>query len=199
MVDKARASLAGSLGSFRYPCPIDRQLLALLRLDADEFADVVVASDSDAKVLAELEGRRVPGPKEAWFDPVALASALGRDEQPASALSHEKLPHGGFSAELVGVDQGIVGLSVLIVEAPPGEGPRLHRHPYDEIIVVQEGRGRYIAGDSEVELGPGYSLTIPAGTPHKFVNVGPEVLRQVDIHANSRFITEWLEAADGTG
>jgi hypothetical protein len=28
--------------------------------------------------------------------------------------------------------------------------------------------------------------------PHRFVNIGTEILRQVDIHVSPRFITEWL-------
>jgi hypothetical protein len=30
-------------------------------------------------------------------------------------------------------------------------------------------------------------------TPHEFVNIGAGQLRQVDIHASLRFITDWLE------
>jgi hypothetical protein len=29
--------------------------------------------------------------------------------------------------------------------------------------------------------------------PHKFVNSGDGRLRQIDIHANATFVTEWLE------
>jgi mannose-6-phosphate isomerase-like protein (cupin superfamily) len=34
---------------------------------------------------------------------------------------------------------------------------------------------------------------VPAGVPHKFVNTGAGRLRQIDIHASERFVTEWLE------
>jgi quercetin dioxygenase-like cupin family protein len=37
-----------------------------------------------------------------------------------------------------GVERG-VGVSLIFVDAPPGDGPRLHRHPYEEVFVVQEG------------------------------------------------------------
>jgi hypothetical protein len=29
------------------------------------------------------------------------------------------------------------GISFIVVEAPQGGGPRLHRHPYEEVFVVQ--------------------------------------------------------------
>jgi mannose-6-phosphate isomerase-like protein (cupin superfamily) len=34
---------------------------------------------------------------------------------------------------------------------------------------------------------------VPAGVAHKFVNSGAGRLRQVDIYASDRFVTEWLE------
>jgi mannose-6-phosphate isomerase-like protein (cupin superfamily) len=34
---------------------------------------------------------------------------------------------------------------------------------------------------------------VQPGVPHKFVNSGAGPLRQIDIHANDRFVTEWLE------
>jgi mannose-6-phosphate isomerase-like protein (cupin superfamily) len=33
---------------------------------------------------------------------------------------------------------------------------------------------------------------VPAGQPHRFVNSGSGRLRQIDIHLNSRYVTEWL-------
>ena len=39
----------------------------------------------------------------------------------------------------------------------------------------------------------GQILVVPAGTPHKFENLGPGPLETVDIHGNGKFITEWLE------
>jgi mannose-6-phosphate isomerase-like protein (cupin superfamily) len=40
---------------------------------------------------------------------------------------------------------------------------------------------------------PGQIIVVPPETPHKFVNIGEGPLRQIDIHASKRFITEWLE------
>jgi mannose-6-phosphate isomerase-like protein (cupin superfamily) len=85
------------------------------------------------------------------------------------------------------------GVSLIMVDAPPGSGPRLHRHPYEEVFVVQEGSATFTAGDEVVEVSGGQVMVVPAGVPHKLVNSGAGPLRQVDIHASERFITEWLE------
>jgi mannose-6-phosphate isomerase-like protein (cupin superfamily) len=108
-------------------------------------------------------------------------------------IRQEELPLSNIARELVGADHGIDGISVILVEAPPGSSVSLHRHDYDEVIIVQAGRGLFRAGDDEAEVGGGALVVVPAGTPHGFRNVGSEPLVQVDIHASSRFGTEWLE------
>ena len=85
------------------------------------------------------------------------------------------------------------GVSVIVVDAPPGGGPRLHRHPYEEVFVVQEGSVTFTAGEEVVEASGEQAVVVPAGVAHKFVNSGAGRLRQVDIQASERFVTEWLE------
>ena len=84
-------------------------------------------------------------------------------------------------------------VSVIVVDAPPGGGPKLHRHPYEEVFVIQDGTATFTAGDETIEASGGQVVIVPGGVPHKFVNTGEGRLRQVDIHASDRFITEWLE------
>ena len=84
-------------------------------------------------------------------------------------------------------------VSFFLIDAPPGEGPSLHSHPYEEIFVIQEGQVTFTIGDATIEATGGQILLAPAGTPHKFVNSGKTVLRSINIHPTSRMITEWLE------
>ena len=70
-----------------------------------------------------------------------------------------------------------------MVDAPPGGGPKLHRHPYEEVFVVQEGTATFTAGEEVIEARGGQVVMVPAGVPHKFVNTGAGRLRQIDIHA----------------
>jgi mannose-6-phosphate isomerase-like protein (cupin superfamily) len=107
----------------------------------------------------------------------------------ATMLKLDELPGGDFE----GYRYGDVASTFIWVQMNPGEGPKLHRHPYAEIFIVLEGQARYIVGDETIEACGGQVLISPPNTPHKVVNTGSGILRQVDIHCNDRFITEWLE------
>ena len=84
-------------------------------------------------------------------------------------------------------------VSVIVVDAPPGGGPKLHRHPYEEVFVIQEGSVTFMAGGETIEAKGGQVVVVPAGVAHKFTNSGTGRLRQVDVHASDKFVTEWLE------
>jgi mannose-6-phosphate isomerase-like protein (cupin superfamily) len=94
--------------------------------------------------------------------------------------------------EFTGDDLG-AGVSLILVDAAPGKGPRLHRHAYEEVFVVQEGQATFVMGDEERTAHAGEIVVVPANTPHKFTNSGEGRLRQIAIHVSPRFETEWLE------
>ncbi len=83
-------------------------------------------------------------------------------------------------------------VSVIVVDAAPGEGPELHRHTYREVFVVLEGEATFTLGDEQRVVHGGEIVVAPAGVPHRFVNTGEGRLRQVDIHESPVFVTEWL-------
>jgi mannose-6-phosphate isomerase-like protein (cupin superfamily) len=82
----------------------------------------------------------------------------------------------------------------LIVESTTkaGIGPRLHQHPYAETFVIRRGSALFTIGSEQVDGHAGQVLVVPARTPHKFVT-GEGGYEALHIHANERFITEWLE------
>jgi mannose-6-phosphate isomerase-like protein (cupin superfamily) len=82
---------------------------------------------------------------------------------------------------------------VILDHSRPGQGPRLHRHPYDETWIVQEGTLTFLVGDEQFTVGPGDVVIAPPNTPHKFTNDGPGRSSLVCIHASPTFDTEWLE------
>jgi mannose-6-phosphate isomerase-like protein (cupin superfamily) len=114
-------------------------------------------------------------------------------------LRQDQLPFSSIAHELVGADHGGLPLCIIFVDAPPGRGPRLHRHPYEEVFIVQEGEALFATAEAERVVGAGEVVIIPAGTPHRFVNCGDGPLRQIDIHVSPSFSTEWLEEANEPG
>src|SRR6476619_1936722 len=99
----------------------------------------------------------------------------------------EQLPFVGMSYEFIGEKEG-APFSAYIVKAEPGQGPPLHTHPYVEIAFTLEGSATITVGDEQRMVTAGGIVVIPADTPHRFVNSGETVLRQIDIHASPRFI-----------
>jgi mannose-6-phosphate isomerase-like protein (cupin superfamily) len=71
-----------------------------------------------------------------------------------NVVKRERLPFAGVAHEFVGKQYGVVN-SILFVTAPPGCQIPLHRHDYDEIIVVQEGWASCTVGDKEREVSAG--------------------------------------------
>ena len=82
---------------------------------------------------------------------------------------------------------------MILDDSEPGQGPRLHRHPYDETWVVIDGTLSFQSGEESLSAGPGDIVIVPPGVPHKFTNAGPGLSKLVCIHANTTFVTEWLE------
>jgi quercetin dioxygenase-like cupin family protein len=109
-----------------------------------------------------------------------------------SFLNLQQLPFQGMSFEFVGEKEG-APISAYIVNAKPGQGPPLHTHPYVEVIFMLEGCATVIVGNEQREAKAGDIAVIPANTPHRFVNSGVTVLRQIDIHASPKFIQTNLE------
>lgn len=97
------------------------------------------------------------------------------------------LPDGNLEGYLHGSS-----VSVIFERATrEGTGPRLHRHPYDETFLVYSGAARFTVGDEELVVSAGQLLIAPALVPHRFVTLGEYSAHH--IHANDRFVTEWLE------
>jgi mannose-6-phosphate isomerase-like protein (cupin superfamily) len=108
-----------------------------------------------------------------------------------TVIAQEQLPFSRIARELVGAEHG-AGVCLLFVDAPPGDGPSLHRHPYEEIFIIQEGSCTFHVDGDEFEAAAGDIVIAPAGAAHRFVNTGDGPLRQIDIHVSPSFATEWL-------
>ena len=110
-----------------------------------------------------------------------------------TVVNKDELQNFRSTSEFEGYLHGDTDVSFILVDMQPGEGVRLHQHPYQEIFIIQEGVATYTVGTTTLQARAGQVLIAEAYTPHKFINSGEGKLRQVDIHLSKRFITQWLE------
>lgn len=82
-------------------------------------------------------------------------------------------------------------VSFFLVTSQPGQGPDLHRHPYDETWAVLEGEATLLIGDATLTAHAGETTVAPADTWHRFHNSGTGTLRVVCIHASPEIIQEF--------
>jgi mannose-6-phosphate isomerase-like protein (cupin superfamily) len=111
-------------------------------------------------------------------------------------LGIDDLPGNEHAHELKGADLGDVPFSIIIVHSGPGAGPRLHRHQYPEVFVVESGEATFRLGDEEIVVNDRRVVVAHPMVPHGFRNTGEGVLRLIAIHGGARFQTEWPEGVD---
>ena len=97
--------------------------------------------------------------------------------------------YGSVEGTRFGTDTSIIFYTTDIV----GHGPKLHRHPYDEIFIVRQGEALFTVGDQQIKVKEGQVVFGPASIPHKFINLGPGRLETTDIHVSRQFVQEDLE------
>ena len=108
-------------------------------------------------------------------------------------LNRDELPFDGNTYEFIGSQHQDTEVSFIWVDMPPGGSVRLHKHPYKEIFIIQEGVATFTVGSETLEAHARQVIVVTAETPHKFMNRSDQRLKQVDIHVSNEFITDWLE------
>ena len=84
-------------------------------------------------------------------------------------------------------------VSFFHVFMPPGAGPALHTHPYEETFVVDFGEATFTLDDEEIVAVGGQIVIAPPNMPHKFVNSGDDTLHLTGIHSAPRMEQTDLE------
>jgi mannose-6-phosphate isomerase-like protein (cupin superfamily) len=107
-------------------------------------------------------------------------------------ISLESLALSHRAARFNGKDHG-TPISFFVTNHAPGEGPSLHRHPYPETFIVQEGAVTFTVGEEQVVTSGGNVVVVPANTWHGFKNTGDGPLRQVSVHAAPEIVQEFLD------
>ena len=106
----------------------------------------------------------------------------------------DELPSAPVAARFEGRDHG-AGVSLFVARFEPGGGPGLHRHPYEETFVVQEGSVTFTVDGETLEAHAGEIVVVPAGAVHRFAASGEGTLRFVSIHPVPEMSQESVEDA----
>ena len=76
-------------------------------------------------------------------------------EQEGHVVRLDDLEHTAHAHEFVGAEHGDVPFSIILVHSQPGVGPKLHRHPYAEVFVVEAGQATFRIGDRTLVIEEG--------------------------------------------
>lgn len=68
MLDKGRATLAGTNGDYHYDCPVDKRFLEFAGVDAGELKEQLAAGAGDGQILAWIEAHSTTKPSAAQIE-----------------------------------------------------------------------------------------------------------------------------------
>jgi quercetin dioxygenase-like cupin family protein len=94
--------------------------------------------------------------------------------------------------------KGVSGanISVSFLEFPPFSRIPPHRHPSEQIGIVEEGELEYTIGEETMVCRPGMAFLVPPHTTHSATVVSDRRVRLVDVFTPPRQFTEPLKYVD---
>ncbi len=179
MLDKARATLAGTAGSFQFGCPVDHTCMARLDVTPELILDLAARHADDRCVLQALHDHGIPSAEEAWFDAILVEEQLQDEGIYLRVRSREQLPDGGDGRRFGGADHG-ADVDVVLVQLAPGQGRPTTVAPAAQVWVIQDGRATFFLGSMQARIArAGEVVRIPADVRWRLENTGTGTLRAV--------------------
>jgi quercetin dioxygenase-like cupin family protein len=189
MLDKARASLAGTAGRYQFGCPVDHTCMARLGVAPELVLDLAARHADDHAVLSALRAHGIPPAAQAWFDGQAVEDELQQTGNYLRVRDHDQLPEAGGGRVFSGAEHG-AGVSVVVIDAAPGKEQEPHAHTVEEVIAVQQGAAWFFLGEQQARIvRAGEIVRIPAGVLHRWI-AAPSGLRAVAAYGAPEIVTE---------
>ena len=162
MLWKARATLAGTPGSYLFGCPVDHTCMARLGIAPELVLELAAAHDDDLAVLAALQAQGIPSAEEAWFDGQAVEDEV--QETYLRVRSVDDLPGGLFA----GSEHG-ARVTVEWIEADQD----WHEHHTEEVVAVVDGSATFYLGAQQARIVRARQVVrIPADSSHRCAGHG---------------------------
>jgi mannose-6-phosphate isomerase-like protein (cupin superfamily) len=181
MLDKARATLAGTAGRFQFGCPVDHTCMARLDVTPELVLDLAARHADDRCVLQALRDHGIPSAQEAWFDAVLVEDQLQQEGVYLRVRSREQLPEDGDGRVFAGADHG-ADVDVVLVELAPGQSRLATLAGAAQVWVVQEGQAKFFLGSMQARIArAGEVVRIPADVMWRVESTGPGTLRAVTV------------------
>ena len=177
MLDKARATLAGTPGSYLFGCPVDHTCMARLGIVPELVLELAARHGDDGAVLDALRAHGIPPAAEAWFDGQAVEDELQETGNYLRVRARDALPEANGGRVFAGAEHGAT-VSVVLIDAAAGDGQEAHAHAVEEVVVVQDGSATFFLGSQQVRIvRAGEVVRIPARVPHRWVVAGDSRFR----------------------
>lgn len=96
---------------------------------------------------------------------------------------------------------GFRGDDVLLVMnwLQPGMQTRPHRHPFEQIVYVVQGKMRFVVGDEVIEADAGSVIRVPPDVEHYGEPIGDEPVLNLDVFSpfreDYRHLVEYQQVA----
>ena len=182
MLDKARARLAGTAGSYLFGCPVDHTVPAgapRARLAARPARSAVLEALARGNSIRSGRVVRWPGRED----------ELEETGNYLRVRASEALPEADGGRVFTGAEHG-AAVSVVLVDAAPGDDEQeAHMHPVEEVVVVQQGAATFFLGAQQARIvRAGEVVRIPAGVPHRWVVAGTSRLQAVAVHGAAEIV-----------
>jgi len=189
MLDKARATLAGTAGSYQFGCPVDHTCMARLGIAPELVLDLAARHSDDRAVLDAFRAHGIPSAAEAWFDGHAVEYELQATGNYLRVRAFDELPVADGGRVFAGAEHG-AAVSVVLIDASPADQQDSHTHLVEEVVVVQQGAATFFLGAQQARIvRAGEVVRVPAGVPHRWAVHGDSRLRAVAVYAAAQIVT----------
>jgi mannose-6-phosphate isomerase-like protein (cupin superfamily) len=181
MLDKARATLAGTAGRYQFGCPVDHTCMARLGVTPELVLDLAARHADDRCVLQALRDHGIPSADEAWFDAVLVEEQLQDEGMYLRVRSREQLPDQGDGRLFAGAEHG-ADVDVVLVEMGSGQSRPATVATAAQVWVIQEGEAKFFLGSVQARIArAGDVVRIPADVMWRLESTGAGTLRAVAV------------------
>src|SRR3954463_13429854 len=142
MLDKARATLAGTAGTYPFGWPGGHTGMARPGVTPELVLELAARHADDRSVLQALREHGIPSAQEAWFDAVLVEEQLQQEGVYLRVRSREQLPVQGEGRLFAGADHG-ADVDVVLVEMASGQSRPATVATAAHVWVIQEGQAKF--------------------------------------------------------